>query len=289
MRTHLHTLAVAAALLASAGAAGAQECAAGSARTGTLGIGMLHCVGGSCAMGVAEGAGRAHRFSTEPRVWHLDPRGPAAVALREGDAITAVDGALITTREGGRKLANLAPRRAVTLRVRRARTEMEVRLVPVAGCDPQLVVSRSPARPPLPGRLDAVTARGPAEPPVSFGVEVQCGECGWRREGARWRWYTTEPVRVAAVDPGAPAARAGIRPGDVLLAVDGRSLAAAEAGRALGALRPGQPVRLSILRGDETLEVVAAPEAGPPERRPAPPPSRDDNDSAANDLFEAGA
>ena len=61
-------------------------------------------MGGSCAVNARDGSGYRHDFSTEPRVWDVDPAGPAARALREGDQITSIDGVLITTREGGHGL-----------------------------------------------------------------------------------------------------------------------------------------------------------------------------------------
>ncbi|HYR08937.1 MAG TPA: hypothetical protein VEQ60_14245, partial [Longimicrobium sp.] len=93
------------ALTLAARAADAQTCAEGLPRTATLGIGLLQCVGGSCSVNARDGAGRTHDFSTEPKVWRLDPEGPSAGVLREGDQILAIDGALITTRDGGRRLA----------------------------------------------------------------------------------------------------------------------------------------------------------------------------------------
>ena len=75
--------------------------------------------------------GFAHDFSTEPRVRGLEENSPAWGKLQEGDILVAVDGVLITTREGGRRLANLTPNRPVKLRVRRGGQEMDVAVVMV--------------------------------------------------------------------------------------------------------------------------------------------------------------
>ena len=75
-RTFARRLAAALALALAARDADAQACADGIPRTATLGIGLLQCVGGSCTVNARDGAGRAHDFSTEPRVWRLDA--PAA-------------------------------------------------------------------------------------------------------------------------------------------------------------------------------------------------------------------
>ncbi len=71
----------------------------------------------------------------------------------------------------------------------------------------------------------------------------------------------TKGVLIASVMPGSPAAKSGIRPGDVLLAVDGKSLsdssvmlnviAAVPPGKAASVklLRQGKPVELKVLVG----------------------------------------
>ncbi len=55
---------------------------------------------------------------------------------------------------------------------------------------------------------------------------------------------------VVTVEPRSPAARAGIRPGDVVVAVNETQVAhAAELSRNVAALKPGQDVNLELLRG----------------------------------------
>jgi putative serine protease PepD len=57
-------------------------------------------------------------------------------------------------------------------------------------------------------------------------------------------------VGVVSVTPGGPAARAGIRPGDIIVAIDGTPTPTAQAlGAALAELRPGQKVSVTIERG----------------------------------------
>jgi S1-C subfamily serine protease len=121
-------------------------CPEGHPATGDLGIGMFQCSGGDCSVNSFRRGEYAHDFSTEPRVWHLKPDGPAGGALREGDFILAIDGALITTPEGGRRLANLHPGTAVQLLIRRDGKRLSVSLVPTLGCNmPKLVVSAGPS------------------------------------------------------------------------------------------------------------------------------------------------
>ncbi len=247
-----------------AGAAEAQPCRDGMPRTATLGIGLLHCVGGTCMVHAREGTGTRHDFSTEPRVWELDPGGPAARALREGDQITSIDGVLITTRDGGRRLANLRPGVPLRLGIRRDGAETVVRVVPAAGCNqPALAVTASAEKPdwrPPPRTRAGEHPRRPAGPGVYFGMELDCDDCGWRQENGAWRWHAGEPLRVKAVVPGAPAERAGIRAGDVLLGIGGKPFTRTGEGHLAAGLHPGEPVSFRVRRGERTLVRLVVPE-----------------------------
>jgi S1-C subfamily serine protease len=99
----------------------------------TLGIGLYQCAGGACRLYRQSGYGFGHRFSVEPRVWELS--NPARGRLKDGDILVAIDGALITTGSGGRKLANVQPGQSVELRIRRGKSEKTVRLTAGEGCE----------------------------------------------------------------------------------------------------------------------------------------------------------
>jgi serine protease DegQ len=79
-------------------------------------------------------------------------------------------------------------------------------------------------------------------------------------------------VLVTGVAPGAPAARAGVRPGDILLRLDGEPFAdAADALNRIAALAPGRAATLTVRRNgrERALEITAG--KRPRQRRPAPP------------------
>lgn len=83
-------------------------------------------------------------------------------------------------------------------------------------------------------------------------IEVQSdGEC------------STSPV-VTSVIESAPAAEAGIQPGDTLIALNGLSLRSERGRRALGGLRAGVPVRLRVGREDGRREIEVTPAPRPP-------------------------
>jgi putative serine protease PepD len=72
---------------------------------------------------------------------------------------------------------------------------------------------------------------------------------------------TATSARVAEVRPGTPAAKANLRAGDVVTAVDGTTVNSAEAlTRAIDAHKPGETVTLKITRNgnDVTAEVTLA-------------------------------
>lgn len=260
-------------------AAGAQttaqlRCPEGHPATGDLGIEYLLCVAGSCSVNLRTGRGYAHDFSTEPRVRGIQPGGPASGKLRDGDILISVDGVLITTREGGRRLANLTPGKAVRLRIRRGGKEMDVAVVPALGCNmPRLAVLGGPqTTAPAIQRGESQPFPGPPSPrslraapaPVDFGMEIDCGGCGWRLtpEG-EVIFHTLEPPVVVSVEPGGPAEEAGLRPGDILLKVDGLSLRLPTGAERLGRLQAGDVVTLEIGRGSlRSVEIVP--------RRPGP-------------------
>ena len=75
------------------------------------------------------------------------------------------------------------------------------------------------------------------------------------------------PARVAEIVPGSAAEAAGLLPGDLLLAVDGRGVSRFEELAQLIQLEPGQPVRLQIRRDDREFELLATPRA---EKRDSP-------------------
>ncbi len=259
------------------------RCPEGHPETGDIGILSLLCVSGSCQVNLWTGSGYRHEFSTEPRVDGVLRGGPADGRLQDGDVIIAIDGALITTREGGRRLASLKPGVPVTLRIRRGGKEMDVTLVPRLGCNmPRLAVlggsgpAARPAKAPL-GSQEALAVEAArqaqvrmtrTDAPFSFGLELACGPCGWfsSPKGALL-WFSPVAPVVRAVEPGGPGDVAGLEPGDVLLEIDGLTLGGIEDGRALGKLRPDETVELRFQRGRETRTVSITPEAAPRNQR----------------------
>lgn len=280
---------VAAALVGSAQAASAQSCPGGREPHVGLGVGLFHCQGGTCITGGAmvtmereeerrprppkPERGMLYDFSIEPRLWQIDEDGPAADRLQDGDVLVAVNGLPITTRDGGRQLSAMRPGQPVTLTVRRDGRVIPTTVTPEATCTPP---SLSAGPDPRPSNLDLLLddvvddvagGRAWAGPETE---RTAAGTTALRYLGAELlaatvvdvgidrdvRWWFAEPPVVLHVGPGTIAERAGIRPGAVLLEVEGRSVATPEGTAALARFGPGQTLRLRLRHGGEETVVL---------------------------------
>jgi len=109
------------------------------------------------------------------------------------------------------------------------------------------IESVSPDGPPALGAGGGVLPAGPGRPRIGLSLDA-----AWRGPG----------VRVSAVEEGGPASAAGVRPGDVLLAVGGSTLPEEGAGSALLALlarRGAEPSVYRLRREDAEVEVTITP------------------------------
>jgi len=94
-------------------------------------------------------------------------------------------------------------------------------------------------------------------PEGTLGIGLGCSYCRVEtRAGRHARWRFGQAPEIMGVDPNGPAARAGLRQGDVLLAIDGESLLTIAGGDAYSALRPGQAISFTIRR-EGKLQTVA--------------------------------
>jgi membrane-associated protease RseP (regulator of RpoE activity) len=126
----------------------AQSCPVGRPVSGDIGIRGVRCAGpaASCAINVdaqggsrdvgdvgevRQGSGVRHVFAVEPVVTELSG---AAGEIVVGDTLVAIDGMLITTAAGGRRLARIRTGEVVALLIRRNGQLLEQRLEAVAGC-----------------------------------------------------------------------------------------------------------------------------------------------------------
>ncbi len=111
---------------------------------------------------------------------------------------------------------------------------------------------------PLAGRLEWVYDLAPQETRARIGLFLETACDPGPAEACN-----VAPV-VRAVAPGGPAERAGIRSGDTLVALNGRSLATPEGRSALQAFEPGRQVRLTVTGEGGRREIRVTPEVRAP-------------------------
>lgn len=157
------------------------------------------------------------------RVGAVEPASPAARAgIEPGDVIIRVGSTAVSTWE-----------------------ELEMTVSSRPGRDVDLVVQRAGRELPLRARLDETTVR------TRTNARFEVGTLGVLPD--------VHPS-IRSVLPGEPAARAGLRPGDVIQAIDGqRMIFAAQVSEAISK-RPDEPVRIDVLREGrpETFTVIPA-------------------------------
>ena len=203
-------------------------------------------------------------FETEPVLTGIRKGGPADGKLEERDVLVAVDGQLITTRAAAIHYSWLTPGKSVHLTVRRQGVLKEVDIMPDATCQTVTVVWL--------GRPDVLTAlkmRGqvstmPLAPKTAamtarargwLGVGLSCQACGAALGVQMTAGFPTYP-EIAQVTPDSPAAKAGIKVGDVLLAINGVSLKTEAGATAFREVKPNQRVTIMLIRNVEVLTLT---------------------------------
>lgn len=189
------------------------------------------------------------RFETEPRVRGVRGYGPAAGRLQDGDLLLAVDGQPITTPAGARRLSKIAAGERVRLSVRRGEELREVTITAGQRCIPH---PPAPPHAPAPPRVSDAPPPPPNElmPEGWLGFTLECRDCG--EDESTGAFHFRAPPVVVSVEPGSPAARAGLQAGDRLTHVDGVSLVSEEGWPRLQAILPGHEVRFTYTRGGRT-------------------------------------
>lgn len=209
----------------------------------------------ACTMGLSPALYAADDPAIPPEpgllVLAVDPQGPAAAAgIKRGDIILAIDGnpvnrladlmaALDTMTPPARVILQVqhgdeVQKIAVTTIVRAQRAYLGI--LPYA----EPVLDISPSAPPVPPVVQQ-TMPLPAAPDAAAVPNVTATTV-----------TSTLTLVILEVMPGSAAAAAGLQPQDVITAVDGHVLDAPDALRAqVAGLQPGEPVTLTITRGEE--------------------------------------
>ena len=178
----------------------AAVCGENEIAKGSLGYSGLECNCDFTYLKEDRGEGQFfYRFRSEPVILSVKANGPADGKLRAGDVVTAIDGHLITTREGGRRFADPEVGRPLTLRVRRDGREMDVQIVPEWECQR---VEFAPPAAPAPEAQPAQPAR-PVAPTAGIAARAV-------PEPSRVAVEAPVVVEVAPVEPAPPARPLGV-------------------------------------------------------------------------------
>jgi len=112
-------------------------CPDGRAPAGDMGIRALRCEGPSAACDIFRedgDHGPRHVFAVEPVVTEVAAASDGGAGLEVGDVLVAIDGRFITTREGGRYMAQLPIGQDVAVVVRRGGRIRELSVHTEEGC-----------------------------------------------------------------------------------------------------------------------------------------------------------
>lgn len=202
-------------------------------------------------------------FLTEPTVTDVAADGLASGRLRAGDVVESIDGLLITTARGSRRFADVGRPGAgtVTLGVRRGGRALTLEVRPCAEPrdEPPAADSADVGAAPSEGPSPSAIANAPASATPSAvtggsGMRLRCHDCRYR-DGI---WRFSSPPVVTAVRADGPAARAGLRVGDRLMAIEGEMLGTPAGDGRFSRLSAGDTARWTVERGGALHDLIWA-------------------------------
>jgi regulator of sigma E protease len=162
------------------------------------------------------------RSVVAPRIDFVAPGGPAAVAgFEPGDVVISVDGSAVEGFAEVERLVGLSPGRPLQFTIDRNGDTIELTATP----------DSEPAPGGFGGVVGTLGIEGPAMPPA-----------------------------VAQIQPGSPAAIAGLEVGDIVRSIDGKPVTSFEDIRDIVGPRPGQTLLVVLDRNGQELRVEVTPE-----------------------------
>ena len=218
----------------------------------------------------------ATKGATDGAITAIDPQSPAAAAgFKVGDSVTAVNGKQVEPTPGMIATRGVFGQRGGTLHLtlKRAGSQVDVSLVRAA--------QNAPAGPTTSGFMISVKdminwqnqfapciGAGPAAPaalefcyghfkPFGFIKATELGTTGFQIDLAN-----ESKALVTKVDPGSPASKAGVEPGDEIVAIEGQPLTASKGEAANEMLfgKIGDQLKITVHRGQSvsTIDLTLA-------------------------------
>jgi C-terminal processing protease CtpA/Prc len=194
-------------------------------------------------------------FHVEPRVLSVEPWS----RLQVGDEVISVANRPITTAEGAD--AFTYPVRAIySLRVRRGDRQVALFFEVAVDCSlpPSVPAPSQEPPPPPPPAKDAGTA-DVGRLGFALGCLPSCTQMRSPFGATYWKFDADPPV--VAVRPGTPADAAGLKVGDIVVEVDGKSILGAEGYRHLvsSQSKPARTLTLTVLRNGQRQTITITP------------------------------
>ena len=209
-------------------------------------------------------------------ITRMDPGSPAAQAgLAVGDSITAIDNKPVKPTPGtiAAQLTFGQRGEELHMKVRRGSSDLDVQLVrtpqaaPAGPKSPSMFVSVKPlinwrnqfipCMGAGPAGFAAITYCDQHFKPLGFIKAGEMGSTGFHLDPDR-----TDKAMIASVDPNSPAAKADIRTGDEIVAVEGQPLTASVGDAATERLfgKPGDQLHITVHSGqtDKTIALTLA-------------------------------
>ncbi|UCF18321.1 MAG: PDZ domain-containing protein [Gemmatimonadota bacterium] len=98
-----------------------------------------------------------------------------------------------------------------------------------------------------------------------IGINLDCGEkrdvqlCRLTKEGDSVVWWFAEPPLVNWVREDGPAYLGGLRPGDVIVAINGADIMTEQGARLFGSMQVGEDVEFGVRRDGEEVALIVVP------------------------------
>lgn len=208
------------------------------------------------------------------RVTGVEAGSPAATAgIKQGDLVVEFDGERVRGRDHLTRLVRETPAgRAVKMTVLREGKRIDLTVTPERGSGgtyqfeiPAPELREGPRTPPEWPRA----APGPDRRNFGWEIDPEIVPRSWRAGSIlgigvqnltpqlRDYFGTKEGVLVSSITDGSPAARAGLRAGDVITGIDGQDVrSVTDVRRALAGRRSGDQVKVTIVRDHKPQTIV---------------------------------
>ena len=207
-------------------------------------------------------------FHLPPGIHDIRTGGPAFASLADNDTLLTIDGMDITSRKGSERFSTASPGDSVEFTFRRKGALLTTTIVAGTKCGPSIL----PSRPTREVMYRDIVRSGTA-------LDSNVARRGWvgvalvtsmSPESVATLATSRQPFPsfplVGAVAPGSPAATAGFKAGDLIIAVNGASLLTTLGATYFRNAVPGVALSVTYVRRGEEFTTTVVPGRAPADR-----------------------